>query len=125
MNDILYGILGLPAQGGLNDSQFAPFNPEGLGYDYETAVRAGMTPYIPSMVMEQSYMSQLNPEEKANIGHWGSVAPVPNTDMYQMLKGASHETFPLGVAGEESRGYKVVKIGDKYYSVPNTGLLSY
>ena len=117
--DILYGLLGIPSEGGLNDSQFAQFNPEGKGYDYETAVRAGMTPYIPNLLMEQSYMSQLSPEEIKNIGHWGSVAPVPNTDMYQMLKGAGHSTFPLGVAGEEERGYKVIKMGDRYYSVPN------
>ena len=118
MMDILYGLLGLPSKGGLNESQFAEFNPEGKGYDYETAVRAGMTPYIPNLLMEQSYMSQLSPEEIENIGHYGSVAPVPNTDMYQMLKGAGHSTFPLGVAGEEVRGYKVIKMGDRYYSVP-------
>jgi len=118
MQDILYGLLGVPYKGGLNYSQFSPFDPEGLGYDYETAIKSGMTPYIPSMAMENSYMSNLLPEEKENIGHWGSVAAVPNSNSYQMLKGASHPTFPLGVAAEESLGYKVIKVGDKYYSVP-------
>jgi hypothetical protein len=77
------------------------FDPEGSGYDYKTALRHDMEP--------------------EDGGHWGSVAPAPNVapDAYQMLKGAGHDTWGKGVFGEAQRGSKVVKIGDRYYSVPN------
>jgi hypothetical protein len=89
-----------------------PFDPRGTGYDYETAIAAGMGP----------------DGTGENAGHWGSVAPASGADMekyglpdesYVMLKGNTHETFDKGVQGEAERGFKVVQIGDRWYSVPN------
>jgi hypothetical protein len=88
------------------------FIPEGVGYDYETAIAAGMGP----------------DGTGENAGHWGSVAPASDAaikkynlpeEAYVMLKGATHETFSKGVQGENERGFSVVKLGDRYYSVPN------
>jgi hypothetical protein len=39
-------------------------------------------------------------------------------EAYVILKGKSHETFDKAVKGEEERGFKVVKLGKRYYSVP-------
>jgi hypothetical protein len=39
-------------------------------------------------------------------------------DAYVMLKGKAHETFDKAKAAEKERGSKVVKIGDRYYSIP-------
>jgi hypothetical protein len=88
------------------------FDPSGADYDYTTAIGAGMQP------------QQQGGENK---GHWGSVAPTPlqyrfdyqlPENSYMMLKGAGHPTFQQGVEGEESRGYQVMKFGDRYFSVP-------
>ena len=88
------------------------FDPSGVDYDYTTAIGAGMQP---------------QQEGGENKGHWGSVAPTPiqyrmdyglPEDSYMMLKGASHPTFQMGVQGEQARGYKVIKLGDRYFSVP-------
>jgi hypothetical protein len=88
------------------------FDPLSADYDYTTAIGAGMQP------------QQQGGENK---GHWGSVAPTPlqyrmdynlPEDSYMMLKGAGHPTFQQGVEGEESRGYQVMKFGDRYFSVP-------
>jgi hypothetical protein len=80
------------------------FDPEGKDYDYATAKKFGMGP---KSVGE-------------NVGHWGSVAPAPeiHPNASMMLKGAGHDTWSKGVFGEAIRGSKVVKIGDRYYSVP-------
>ena len=62
-----------------------------------------------------------------DLGHWGSVAPTSDDermlrdlprDAYVMLKGKAHETFDKAEAAEKERGSKVVKIGDRYYSIP-------
>jgi len=88
------------------------FDASGVDYDYTTAIGAGMQP---------------QQEGGENKGHWGSVAPTPvqyrmqyglPEDSYMMLKGASHPTFQKGVQGEQDRGYKVIKYGDRYFSVP-------
>jgi hypothetical protein len=61
-------------------------------------------------------------------GNWGSVAPASESerklhglpeDSYLMLKGAQHPTWHKAVEAEESRGSKIVKYGDRYYSVPS------
>ena len=89
------------------------FDPNGTGYDMERAISAGLTPA----------------QDGQNRGHWGSVAPVSADEMnkfglpedsYVLLKGKSHDTFSKAVAGEEVRGYKVVPLGGRYYSVPNS-----
>lgn len=70
------------------------FNPEGKGYDYKSAMLAGMGP---------------DPKNK----HWGSRNPKTG----QMLKGRSHKTWNLGVQGETDAGYQIRKGADgKYYS---------
>jgi hypothetical protein len=83
------------------------FNPQGSDYDYQTARAYGMG--------------------QGDNGHWGSVAPTSESerklhglpeDSYVMLKGAEHPTWSKAVEAEESRGSKIVKYGDRYYSVP-------
>lgn len=69
------------------------FDPEGAGYDYETAEAYG-----------------LKPDE---TGHWPSR--IPQTG--QILKGQRHPTYNLTVEGERKAGYEIVKgQGGKYYS---------
>jgi len=69
------------------------FDPEGDGYDYESAKAGGISP--------------------DKTGHWASRNPVTG----QMLKGRSHKTFHLTEAGEAKAGYKISKGPDgKYYS---------
>ena len=88
-----------------------PFDPKGRGYDYDRARGAGMGP----------------DGTGENVGHWGSVAPVTDEERkkhglpdeaYVMLKGKKHATWPLGVAGENERGFDVIQLGDRHYSVP-------
>jgi hypothetical protein len=83
------------------------FNPQGADYDYQTARAYGMG---------------------RDGGNWGSVAPASKDeralhglpdDSYLMLKGAQHPTWGKAVEAEESRGSKIVKHGDRYYSVPS------
>lgn len=70
-----------------------PFNPEGSGYDYETAQKFGIRP--------------------DSTGHWPSR--VPQTG--QLLKGRKHKTFNLTLQEEQRMGYKVFKgVDGKYYS---------
>jgi hypothetical protein len=103
----------MKAQGGLVG--YAPggsvFNPEGADYDYQTAMAYGMGPTGTG----------------EDLGHWGSVAPTSDDermlrdlprDAYVMLKGKAHETFDKAKAAEKERGSKIVKIGDRYYSIP-------
>lgn len=85
------------------------FYSQGPGYDYATAIRAGMGP----------------DGTGENAGHWGSVAPAPPNlglpaDSYVMLKGRRHPTWGLGVEGERERGSDVIKKGTRYYSVPRS-----
>jgi hypothetical protein len=88
---------------------YKSFDPEGDGYDYVFAIESGLAP-------------------SASNGHWGSVAPAPALDKvrfhlpvesYVLLKGRKHETWDKAVKGEADRGFKVVKLGDRYYSVPD------
>jgi hypothetical protein len=82
------------------------FNPQGSDYDYQTARAYGMG---------------------QDGGNWGSVAPTSDDerrlhglpeDSYVMLKGAEHPTWGKAVEAEQERGSKIVKHGDRYYSVP-------
>ena len=69
------------------------FNPEGNGYDYETANKAGIKP--------------------DGTGHWPSREPKTG----QILKGKKHKTFHKTEEGEKKAGYKIYKGDDgKYYS---------
>ncbi len=92
-------------------ARFLQFNAEGKDYDIQRATSAGMGP----------------DGEGENAGHWGSVAPASDREKsrfglpdesYVILKGRSHETFPLAVQGEEERGFRVIKRGGRYFSVP-------
>ena len=68
------------------------FNPEGSGYDYQTALKSGMGP--------------------DKTGHCGSRARDG-----QMLKGRKHKTHHLAVEGEKKAGYRIYKgKNGKYYS---------
>jgi hypothetical protein len=89
----------------------AVFNPQGDDYDYQTALAHGMGPTGTG----------------ENQGHWGSVAQTSDDerqlhdlpkDSYVILKGKSHPTFYKAESAEEERGFKIVKHGDRYYSVP-------
>ena len=90
-----------------------PFDPEGEGYDLKSAKAAGMRP--------------AGPEAGENVGHMGTTADTtPNErkefglpdESYLILKGRKHESWADGVAGEKRRGFKVIKRGRRYYSVP-------
>ena len=69
------------------------FNPEGSGYDYETAESAGM---------------------KRIDGHMGSLDP--RTGM--VLKGRKHPTWEKTAETEKELGNKIIKRNGRYYSVP-------
>jgi len=69
------------------------FNPEGRGYDYESARKAG-----------------LGADE---TGHW----PSRNPKTGQILKGRSHSTYGKTLKGEAKAGYEIYKgPTGKYYS---------
>jgi hypothetical protein len=83
------------------------FNPEGEGYDYETARAYKMG--------------------RDKVSHMGSVAPTSDDERikhdlpensYVLLKGKKHETMDKAIKAEEQRGSKVEKRGSRYYSVP-------
>jgi len=72
------------------------FDPEGTGYDYDTA-------------MEYGLLSDAT-------GHWGSR--VPETGM--LLKGNQHPSFPQTLEAEAAMGNEVVQGEDgRYYSFPS------
>lgn len=85
-----------------------PFNPEGAGYDYETAVKYGMA---------------AGPD-----AHWGSRVELDRALQQAlglpegsgiMLKGATHPTWDKALMGEDQAGFRVIKGPDgRYYSVP-------
>lgn len=102
-----------PPVGAVSRNMSSWFDPQGVGYDYATAVASGMGPS--------------GAEAGVNAGHWGSVAPATEIESralglpagsYMLLKGASHPTFPLAVQGEEARGAKVERRGERYWSIP-------
>lgn len=69
------------------------FDPEGSGYDYESARKAG-----------------LSPDE---TGHWQSRDPQTGL----LLKGRKHETWDLLEQGEREAGYEISRgKGGRYYS---------
>ena len=84
------------------------FNPDGTGYDLDTARAAGM--------------------KRDGRGHMGSVVrtkPAKARELglpensYLLLKGARHETFHKAVEAERKRGFRLQKARDgRYYSVP-------
>ena len=91
------------------------FDPEGSDYDYYSALNFGMGP--------------TGDGTAENAGHWGSVVPASQEqrqafglpdDSYMVLKGASHETYPKSVWSEQARGSKIMKLGDRYFSVPQS-----
>jgi len=89
------------------------FQPEGKGYDYTSAKAAGMEP----------------DGTGRNKGHWGSVTLASDAvrkkynlpdESYMVLKGRSHETFFKAVLGEQATGSKIIKRGNRYFSVPKS-----
>ena len=83
------------------------FDPEGEGFDMATALANGM--------------------KRDETGHMGSVVPTSPEqvkelglpqDSFMLLKGKSHSTFPLAVDAERERGFKIIKKGDRFFSVP-------
>ena len=91
------------------------FQPEGKGYDYASAKAAGMGP--------------TGDGTAENKGHWGSVTLASDAvrakynlpdESYMVLKGRSHETFFKAVLSEQARGSKIIKRGNRYFSVPKS-----
>lgn len=76
--------------------QPTPFDPYGTGYDYETAKQYGLVPDA--------------------TGRWPSR--VPQTGM--LLKGSTHETWPLTMEEEVKLGNKIIFKEGRFYSVPDT-----
>ena len=78
-----------------------PFNPEGNGYDYVSAVEAGMKPL----------------EDGPNKGHWESrIGSGPKKGL--LLKGKKHKTWHLLKEGEEAAGNKIITKNGRSYGVP-------
>jgi len=75
-----------------NISDEIEFDPEGEGYDYETAGRYG-----------------IRPDDK---GHWPSREPETGL----LLKGKKHPTFEKTIKAEQKLGYKIYKKDGRYYS---------
>lgn len=74
------------------------FDPEGDGYDYDSARAAGLAPQA---------------VEDDVVPHWPTR--VPDTGL--ILKGRAHKTFDKGVKVDEELGYKLVKKGSRYHTV--------
>ena len=71
-----------------------PFDPEGSGYDYETAKKGGLKP--------------------GSDGHWPSRDPKTG----QVLKGRKHETYHKAVKSDKEKGYEHHKgKNGRYYSI--------
>lgn len=70
------------------------FDPEQSEYDYETALRSGLSPDL--------------------SGHWPSRDPKTGL----ILKGRKHPTFDKTIEAEKALGYTIIKKGTRYYSVP-------
>tara|TARA_R110000751_G_scaffold22666_3_gene63663 strand:+ start:5493 stop:5915 length:423 start_codon:yes stop_codon:yes gene_type:complete len=73
------------------------FDPEGSGYDYKSAVSAGL--------------------EEDEDGHWPSRVPSgPNEGL--LLKGKKHETWDLLEEAEEDEGNEIIEKNGRFYSFP-------
>lgn len=92
-------------------TEMPKFDPEGSDYDYATAKRGGLGPTGTG----------------ENKGHWGSVTRASKQDRqryklpedsYVVLKGRQHETWDKAEEAEKARGATIVKMGDRYFSVP-------
>lgn len=71
------------------------FDPEGDGYDYDSAREAGLEP--------------------GEDGHWPSREPRSG----KILKGRKHSTYHKTEEGEAAAGYEIRKESDgRYYSSP-------
>ena len=88
------------------------FNPKGKGYDYKSAIKAGMGADGTGV----------------NKGHWGSVAPTTEEERkkynlppesYILVKGKKHKSWDIAIQYEVKRGFKVIKKGNRYFSVPS------
>ena len=78
------------------------FDPEGTGYDMESAKKAGLKP--------------------DSTGHWQSRDPETGL----ILKGRSHSTFDKTLEGEDRAGYEIQKGKDgRYYSFPKKNSIQY
>ena len=80
------------------------FNPEGKGYDIKTAKELGF--------LKERKMFYRDAPPKARH-HMPSLDP--RTGM--ILKGRKHETFHKTLAKEKELGNKIIKKGDRYYSI--------
>lgn len=88
-------------------SEAGVFDAEGSGFDEATAEEFGLA--------------------RDDTGHLGSVVPTTKeqqeelelpADSFMVLKGSKHPTFDKAVAAEEARGFKVKKVGDRFFSIP-------
>tara|TARA_A100001011_G_scaffold238328_1_gene246282 strand:+ start:6331 stop:6585 length:255 start_codon:yes stop_codon:yes gene_type:complete len=73
--------------------KFPMFDPEGEGYDYETAFKLGYT--------------------RDQVGH----LPTRDYETGMILKGRKHPTFEKGIQADVDLGYKLIKKGNRYYTV--------
>jgi hypothetical protein len=106
-------IIQRPTATTIEPSKEVMFDPEGSGYDMESAKSVDMKP-------------EIDPED--GLPHYGSVIETTKEqqeqyglpeESYMLLKGKTHETWDKAVQGEEDRGFKIEKHGDRYYSVPD------
>jgi len=70
-----------------------PFDPEGMGYDYQSALKHEVKP--------------------DRTGHWPSRIPQSGL----LFKGRKHPTWSKTIKVEEELGYSVIKVGPRYYSI--------
>lgn len=69
------------------------FDPEGSGYDYEGAKKAGL-------------------KRDPKTGRWPSRDPKTGL----IFKGSNHPTWPKTVKAEKKAGYYIYEYKDRYYS---------
>ena len=75
------------------------FDPQGRGYDSDTARLAGLT---------------AKPVPDDDVPHWPSRDPVTG----MVLKGRNHPTFDLGVEHDRQEGYGLEMRDGRYYTQP-------
>ncbi len=71
------------------------FDAEGSGYDYKSATKHGLKP--------------------DKTGHYPSR--IPQTGL--LLKGRKHKTWHLTEEGERKAGHRIIKKGNRYFSIKN------